>query len=52
MPSDYPKHLLPRATGSVTSLPYIRTLAFTGAFFTVLALLLIAMRLIPVAPPL
>ena len=49
MPSDYPKDLLPRAAG--TAIPYLRTLAFTGGFFTVLALLLIAMRFAPIAPP-
>ena len=48
MPSDYPKDLMP--TAGSTAIPYYRTIAFSAGFFTVLALLLIAMRFIPVAP--
>jgi hypothetical protein len=45
MPSDYPRDLLPPLRSPLP--PYIRTLALTGGFFTTLALLLVAVRLLP-----
>lgn len=48
MPSDYPKHMLP--PGPVAAIPHVRTIALAAGFFTVLAVLLIAVRFIPTTP--